>query len=112
MKSFPKRRLALRPESACTLPVPPMTAYESVNKPYPPKQGRDGYSYPSFRIRHHDLPKQNTASLFMQCHASDCNSRVSGLGMHAKSDRSLLQRHFQCPSDHTPPTYPSSPQTP
>jgi hypothetical protein len=37
MKSFPKRRLALRPESACTLPVPPMTAYESVNKPYPPQ---------------------------------------------------------------------------
>jgi hypothetical protein len=31
MKSFPKRRLALRPESACTLPVPPMTAYEFLS---------------------------------------------------------------------------------
>jgi hypothetical protein len=48
----------------------------------------------------------------MQDHASNCNSRLSHLGMHAKSDRSLLQRRFQCPSDHTPSGLPHlSPNT-
>ena len=89
-----------------------MTAYESVNKPYPPKQSRDGYRYPSFRIRITIFP--NRAPPHFSCKATQVTATVDFPALECTPNPidHFFSVAFNVPAITPLPAYPTSPQTP